>query len=430
MNVTLVVHGTRGDVQPFAAVALSLMERGHDVTLAVPVNLVPFVQKCGIKAEKLAIDTQDFLESEDGRKWLASGDLTSFMKSLDKIYHEHRDESIEDVLRACKGADLIVGSLLTEDFTSSVAEQMGIPFVSLHLVPFRPTAAFPNSLVTLRDLPFGVLNRATHKLVENVWWKGKRGDVNVLRARIGLSPANRPTPRRLAANGSYTVNAFSPLLVPKPADWDETMPVVGAIRFPAQARARLGEATRDPELGTWLGAGKPPVYFGFGSMPVNDPAEMLRTVSEIARKCDERVIVGAGWSSLEAAAALPDDVRIVGAVDHEWLLPQCSGAVHHGGAGTTHAVLSAGLPAVVCSVFADQPFWGARVERLGAGVHLPFKNLNPTTLEASVRRVSTLDMRNAAAKLGASLRTEPDAAPHIASLIELIGSNARPRSAA
>jgi hypothetical protein len=39
---------------------------------------------------------------------------------------------------------------------------------------------------------------------------------------------------------------------------------------------------------------------------------------------------------------LPDRVRIVDAVDHDWLLPRCSAAVHHGGSGTTVAALRAG----------------------------------------------------------------------------------------
>src|ERR1700677_1824057 len=108
-------------------------------------------------------------------------------------------------------------------------------------------------------------------------------------------------------------------------------------------------------------------------MAVRDPAEMIRVVGGVTGKRGERAIIGAGWSRMEAVAELPDRVRIVGALDHEWLFPQCSAAGHHGGAGTVFTAASAGLPAVVCSVFADQPFWGARLERLGVGVHLPFK---------------------------------------------------------
>lgn len=66
MRIALVTHGTRGDAQPFAALGLALMARGHEVTLAVPPNLVSFVETCGVKAGKIAIDSQAFMESDEG----------------------------------------------------------------------------------------------------------------------------------------------------------------------------------------------------------------------------------------------------------------------------------------------------------------------------------------------------------------------------
>jgi sterol 3beta-glucosyltransferase len=425
MKIALITHGTRGDTQPFVAVALALMERGHDVTLAAPPNLQSFVQKCGVRAEKVAIDSQAFMESDEGREWLAAGNISAFMTRMSAIAHTHRDELIEDYLRACGSADLIVASVLTEDFASVVAEQSNIPLLSLHLAPLRPTDAFPSPLVTTWPLPFRMLNRATHRLFENVWWKGHRDDVNMFRQRLGLKPANRSTARRLTEQGAYTIHAFSSRLVPQPSDWGTTMPVVGAIGFPIEARGRLGETTPDPELAAWLRSGKPPVYFGFGSMPVRDPAEMTRIVSTVALKRGERAIIGAGWSRLEAAKGLADHVRIVGAVDHGWLFPQCSAAIHHGGAGTAYAVTSAGLPSVVCSVFADQPFWGTRLERLGVGVHVPFKQLNAARLENALLRISEPHIKKAATLLGADLRAEPDAVPRIVALIEQQAQSAR-----
>ena len=43
---------------------------------------------------------------------------------------------------------------------------------------------------------------------------------------------------------------------------------------------------------------------------------------------------------------------------HDWLLPQCSAAIHHGGAGTTAASLTWACPTTVVYFFGDQPFWG------------------------------------------------------------------------
>jgi hypothetical protein len=46
----------------------------------------------------------------------------------------------------------------------------------------------------------------------------------------------------------------------------------------------------------------------------------------------------------------------VGAVPHDWLLPQCAAVVHHGGAGTTAAGLSAACPTVVIYFFGMRAF--------------------------------------------------------------------------
>jgi sterol 3beta-glucosyltransferase len=418
MKIALFVHGTRGDVQPFTVLALTLMRRGHDVTLSVPPNLTEFVRKCSVKADKIAIDSQAFMESEEGRKWLASGNVSAFMKRMSAAIGEHRDVLIEDYQRAGAGVDLIVAGLLCEDFASVIADRQRVPMAAVHFTPVRPTGDFPAPLVTTRPLPLRALNRATQALFDRVWWNGQREHTNVFRQRVGLPPVNRSVARRMAEKGSYTIHAFSPRLVPPPREWGPSQPIAGVIRCPPEVRGSLGETGPGPDLADWIKAGKPPVYFGLGSMPILDPAEMVRTVAAVSRKIGERAIICAGWSRLERLRELPDHVRIVGAIDHSQLFPLCSAAVHHGGSGTTFSASAAGLPSVVCSVFADQPFWGARLERLGVGVHLPFKNLDPARLEHALRRVADPAVRSAAVQLGTELRAEPDATPHIASLLE------------
>lgn len=89
-----------------------------------------------------------------------------------------------------------------------------------------------------------------------------------------------------------------------------------------------------------------------------------------------------------------DTLFVVGEVDHQSLLPRCAAAVHHGGAGTTHTSLAAGTPTLVCSVFADQPFWGSQCRRLRVGATFPFTRLNAKRLTSGLRAV--LDSRVAA----------------------------------
>ena len=419
LNIALVTHGTRGDVQPFVGLALALMARGHKVTLGAPVNLLSFVEKCGVPVSKIAFDSQAFMESPQGRSWLSSGNMQKFMKELGNIMHAHRDEMIADYERLCEGADVVVTGVLTEDYLSALVEARRLPTLAVHFNPFRTNSRYANGLVSTRKLP-GLLNIATHKMAELAWWMSYREDVNVFRSKLGLKPTKKSTPRRFAESGVATVHAFSPNIVPPPQEYQGAMPIVGAIHFPDSARQGLGESLPDQTLATWLAAGPAPVFFGMGSMPVQDPSAMLKTISNVSAACGIRAVVGAGWSNLAEVKNLPDHIRITGAVNHAWLLPQCRAAVHHGGAGTVQAAVVAGIPAVVASVFADQPFWGAQVERLGVGVHLPFKNFSEDALRKALTQATDPKMSQAAKRLGEIVRTEPDGASEIVSRIEAL----------
>ena len=94
---------------------------------------------------------------------------------------------------------------------------------------------------------------------------------------------------------------------------------------------------------------------------------------------------------------------MAGGFDHDAVLPRRRAAVHHGGAGTTHTVLRAGLPAAVAHVFADQSLWGWRVQQVGAGVMLPYRALDAARLERSLRPLLDDRARARAQAVGAAM---------------------------
>ena len=72
------------------------------------------------------------------------------------------------------------------------------------------------------------------------------------------------------------------------------------------------------------------------------------------------------------------------AVPHDWLLPFCCGAVHHGGAGTVAAVCRAGIPQAVLPVAWDQPWWAEHLEQMGLGAAADFMALFKVGLVGSM----------------------------------------------
>ncbi len=119
-------------------------------------------------------------------------------------------------------------------------------------------------------------------------------------------------------------------------------------------------------LETFLDAGPPPVYVGFGSMPVRDAQDVARTAVGAVRAHGRRVLLSGGWAE-PALTDDHDDCFRVGEADHHALFPRVAAVVHHGGAGTTATAARAGTPQVVIPQMADQPYWAGRVAALGIG---------------------------------------------------------------
>jgi len=93
---------------------------------------------------------------------------------------------------------------------------------------------------------------------------------------------------------------------------------------------------------------------------------------------------------------------------HSWLFPRVAAVVHHGGAGTTAAALRAGVPNVIVPYFADQPFWGSRIELLGVGPKpIPRRKLTAGRLAEAIEIAATDEqMRRRSAELARKIRAE------------------------
>ena len=417
MRISLIGAGTRGDAQPVVLLARALQGRGHDVVVGVSADLVGFAERAGVPTLPFGPDNREVLGSEHGQRMLAAGDVRQLLRRLAQVSHERFPLSVRELSALFHGADLVVAGILAEDAGSCFAEALRIPLVALHLTPLRRTRAYPAPLVTTASRLPGRANLATTALFERLWCRNLAGDMALLRAELGLPPDRRTAPARLAVAGATEVQAYSEVVVPGLRDLGPRRPVVGYLLPGRQERAVLGDTPADAELDDWIGDGSPPVYLGFGSMPVLDPAATLAVVGRVAARLRVRALVMAGSSGMPLGDAGPD-VRVVASVDHDEVLPRCRAAVHHGGAGTTAAALRAGTPSLVCSVFADQPFWGTRVARLGAGAHLRLTALDETTLERGLADVLRPEVGARAAALGGRLRAEPDAAVRAADLVE------------
>ena len=178
----------------------------------------------------------------------------------------------------------------------------------------------------------------------------------------------------------------------------------------------------------FLEAGDKPFYIGFGSIVVDDPKKLSKTVIsaiENARTPDGkpvRAIVHQGWAKLgEGLECGPNIFLLNKPVPHDWLFPLCSSACHHGGAGTMAAGLRVGLPTIVVPFFGDQPFWGSVVAAKKVGPEPIFNtDINPKNLKEAIEYCYQNDVIEAAQALGKLLMEEDGVAAGVDAFLKKV----------
>ncbi|MEM8959964.1 MAG: glycosyltransferase [Acidobacteriota bacterium] len=411
MKISILVVGTRGDVQPFLALGKALAARGHEVRLGGPDNFTDWVTSHGIDFHPTGIDMEAFLQSDEvkrvlGGNWLALGKI--WRSTIIPMMRNILDATWE----ACRDADLILyhpkalGAI-------DVAEVTGAKVVCAAVIPMVPTAEFPPVIWTRQLGPF--VDRQSHKLF-NMSRVPYRKILDVWRREsLGLGEGLGWAPIGGTKDGLIPrLCAVSPAVLPRPADWDATAYMTGYWFLDADEDWRP-----DEDLAAFLDAGEPPVYIGFGSMTTRDPAATARTILEAVDRAGVRAIVATGWGGL-AALAVPEHVHVIDGAPHDVLFRQVSAVVHHGGAGTTAAGLRAGRPTLICPVAVDQPFWGHRVWKLGCGPKpQPLRKLRVERLALGlIELTGTPAYRRRAEAIGEAIRAEDG----IANAMRIIGA--------
>lgn len=358
--ITLVAVGSRGDVQPYIALGKGLSAAGARVTLATHDRFAPWVADHGLGFAGLPGDPLEILQSAEGDDWQSSGQSAPrVVRGLVELARPLADAFLEASISAVAEADLVLFSALGTA-AHHVAEARGIPAVGAWLQPLTATAEFPHFLAAGRRLPAWA-NQASHRLLDQVGWRFVAGQDRRWREALGLESYGPGGPFHLVRDGRLPVlYGMSQALVPKPADWPETVHVTGGWF--------LDGPPLDGGLEEFLEAGSPPVVVGFGSRLGKDPDATSQALVSAARRVGIRLVLLSGWGGLDAVAA--DDVFVTAEAPHDRLLPRAAGFIHHGGAGATHAGVRAGQPSLVVPSFADQFFWAERVALAGAGDRL------------------------------------------------------------
>lgn len=378
MTYGIITTGSRGDVQPFVALALAMMEKGHDVTLVASENFRDFAEGSGVRFMPVTGNSEQIINSPGALKLLEGGSVFKFFYHLQKATAQSADQSNRDILEACQHFDFLITSVLPLPVVYSIAEKYHKKCAAVFLsLPPIPTREFPFQAVGTKGHPW--FNKLSYRLL-GLGYIMIRKQIDKFRNEIGLPPAN--VMKAALHSGMLAITALSPQLIPQPGDWPSNAHITGFFYLPPSARQKQKEL---PEgLEDWLAKGDKPVYIGFGSIPIPNQSRLYQALEGLLTK--KRVVLGAGWSILHELPAHPN-LFVTKYIDHDWLMPRCCAVVIHGGIGTIAAAMRSGTPIIVVSVLADQPVNGVMIGEKGLGCHLPFKKLSSDSLLQAVQTV-------------------------------------------
>ena len=384
----------RGHLNPFLAVARELQRRGHRVTVFQMVDLAS-----SVRAEEV-----DFVP-------IGASDhpLGSLARSLDELGRLSGYAALRFTVQAiakttemiCQDApqavrDARVDMLLvdqTEPAGGSVAEHLGIPFVTLC-----------NALALNREPgvppPFSPWNYR-----ESVWAR--------MRNRLGYAVSDRilapvqgvladyrrrwKLPAHKGSEDSYSRLAQ---ISQQPREFDfprKRLPscfhYVGPLRSPERHTVEFPWERLD---------GRPLIYSSLGTLQ-NQKTNLYQCFVEACADLDVQLVI-AGRSP-ESLGPLPENVIAAAYAPQLDLLQKASLTLTHGGLNTVLDSLSCGVPMVLVPLTYEQPAIAIRVARIGAGEILPISRISPKGLRTEIQKIASVDAYSVKARaMAASIR--------------------------
>lgn len=374
-HFTILTIGSRGDVQPFVALAKGLVAEGHRVRLATHAEFGPWITQHGVEFREIGGDPAELM-----RICVENGTFTlSFFREGVTKFRGWLDDLLVSCWDACQGTDVIIENP-NALAGIHIAEALCVPYFRAFTMPWSRTRAYPQAFAVPNKKAGGNYNYMTYVIFDKVLWTASSFQINRWRrACLGLEPTNLDKLEQYKTPFLYN---FSPNLVPKPLDWSDWIHVTGFWFLDNPETSGSKPWSPPDDLVAFIkrakDAGKKLVYVGWGSITVPDAAGTTRCVVDALRKSGVAGVLSKGWSdrlskgkagedARGGGITVGDDIFQIESAPHDWLFPQMDAACHHGGAGTLGASLRAGIPTIIKPYFGDQFFYGQQVESLGVG---------------------------------------------------------------
>ncbi|MCX7922051.1 MAG: glycosyltransferase [Clostridia bacterium] len=377
--ITILCAGSRGDFQPYIALAIELKKLGKDVRITGSRSFESFIRSYGIDFYPIQADLESLNVDPKMLKEAQSADNPLKMLLTFNKMKKYGIYMVHEFYSACEGSELIIyhpGCTIGY----YAAQKFGIPSVLATPFPMHKTKEQTSVILYGRAKPNPLINAFSYSMLQGMLWLASKDSVKGFwKEQFGKAPDNFGCPfERHTDRNHPVVVSCSNYVFKRPGDWNENIHQSG-YWFVEEA----ADYTPSKELSDFLNSGEKPVYIGFGSVfHADQKDEMSKLVVDALDKSGKRgIICGMGEIS-----NLPENVLSIDSIPHSWLFERVSAVCHHGGAGTTAAGFKAGVPSIIIPFSNDQFAWAHRSYDLGVGSKpIPKKKLTSGNLAEAIK---------------------------------------------
>ncbi|MGL5041807.1 MAG: glycosyltransferase [Culicoidibacterales bacterium] len=409
--ITILCSGSRGDIQPYIALAQGLQRQGEPVQIVAGSSFTAFITAYGIAIKPLSLDMETIdIDPKMLEAARTSDNPLKMLLTFNKM-KKYAAFMAEEMFDACAGSELIIyhpGCTIGY----FAAQYMDIKAVCATPFPLHKTKGFASVIAygRYKMLPIGL----SYTLVQKMLWMASKTGVDlVLKQKFPGKSAKLKAPYQNLNSRHHAVVSCSNFVFNRPADWSAEI-YQGGYWFVAE-----NEVYEPPEsVVKFLNNGVKPIYFGFGSVFQSDQqAALLEIIITAMERTNNRAIIG----GMDITTTLPKTMLAIANIEHTWLFKHVKAVCHHGGAGTTAAGFSAGVPSIIVPFSNDQFAWAHRAFEIGVAAQPIYrKNLSVATLISAIVEINNPIIAENAKKLAENMATEQGATGAARVIIEML----------
>lgn len=363
--ITIICAGSRGDFQPYVALAQRLKILGEEVRISGFSQFENFVRGYGIDYVPIEVDYEELGVDPKMLKQAGSADNPLKMILTFNKMKKYGAQIAKQTYDSLEGSELIVyhpGCVIGY----FAAQEMNIPSVLATPFPMNKTEEYLSVVTYGKARPTKINKKISYKMIQGMLWLASSNTVKQhWKERFGRVPKNFKSPYEKISKDHIAMVSCSNFVFPRPKDWDKNIYQSG-YWFVEENK----EYKPSKELEAFINNGEKSVYIGFGSVFDSDEKDkIVRIIIAALKKCGKRGII----SGMGKVDNLPDNIISVDGIPHTWLFEKVSVVCHHGGAGTTAAGFRAGVPSVIIPFSNDQFAWAHRAFDLGVGAKPIYK---------------------------------------------------------